>query len=230
MLLAGGGVVLSACGVKAYVPLTAANLGSAITAASKTFHTGHEVSTSSGVTTTIDFDNAGVFAFRMTQSSGAAGKGQSMIGIGGDRYLQVPGVTPAGKWLKVSASSNTAVITFQNVNPVTMVVRFNKGLKKLTYLGATKIAGTQVRHYRIVIDQQKYLQATGQGVGSANLGSSATLTEDLYLNDDNTLRRVTLALPGGVGNTQVDVTNWGKPVTIQAPPASTVVTSVAPKK
>lgn len=228
-VLACGGVILSACGgAKAYVPLTAANLSSTIAAATKNLHTGHEVATGNGITTTIDFNNSAVFAYRLTQSSASSANGRSLIGIGSDRYLQYPGVTPAGKWLKVSGSTNTPVITFKDVNPVTMVVRFNKGLKTFTYVGPTKIAGVQVQHYKLTIDQQKYLKATGQGLGSANLGSAETLTEDLYLNEDNTLRRVTLTLPGGVGNTQVDATNWGKPVTITAPQASTVVTSVQP--
>jgi len=230
-IIAAGGVVLTACGgSKAYVPLTAANFGSTISAAASTLRTGHEVSTSNGVTTTIDFDNSGVFAYRLTQSSGSAGKRQSMIGIGAVRYVQVPGVTPAGKWLKVSASSGAAVITFRDVDPATMVIRFNKGLKRFSYVGPTEIAGAQVQHYRIVIDQQKYLRATGQGLGSANLGSAETLTEDLYLNDDNTVRRVALALPGGVGNTQVDVTKAGTPLSITAPPASTVVTSIPTRR
>lgn len=194
--------------------------------AAKSLHTAHEVSTSNGATTTIDFDNSGVLKYRVTESAGS----QAIIGIGSDRYLQSPGAVPAGKWLKMPASSAVGALTFQDLDPVAMVVRFDKGLKTFAYLGPTKLGGTDVQHYRITIDQRKYLQAIGQGLGSANLGSSETLTEDLYLNDDNTLRRVTLALPGGVGNTQIDVTDWGKPTTIQRPPASAVMTSPPPTK
>lgn len=221
---------MSACGSTTYVPLTSANLATTITAASKNLHTAHEVTTGNGVTTTIDFDNSGVFTYRMAQSAastGTASQGETLIGIGADRYLQATGVTPAGKWLKVP-SGNGVPVSFAAIDPVGMVGRFNKGMTKFAYVGAAKIDGAQVQHYRLTIDQQKFLKATGQGLGSANLGSSETLTEDLYLNDDNTLRRVVLSLPGGVGNTQVDVTNWGKPITIQAPPASAIVTSVAP--
>lgn len=222
-IVAAGGLALSACGAKAYVPLTAGNLGATLTAATKNLHTGHEVSVGNGVTTTIDFDDSAALRYRLSQSSGSGT--QSLIGIGSVRYVQEPGVTPAGKWLKVTSGTGAAVLTFNDLNPVGMVVLFNKGLKTFVYLGSAKIAGAQVQHYRITIDQQKYLKATGQGVGSANLGSTQMLTEDLYLNGDNTLRRVKLTLPGGVGDTQIDVTNWGKPVTIEAPPASAVVTS-----
>ena len=219
--------MLSGCGgAHPYVPLTAANLGKAMTAATEGLHTAHEVSTSNGATATIDFDSSGVLKYRLTQTSGSSS--QSLIGIGSDRYLQEPGVTPSGKWLKVPSGSGAA-ISVEDLNPVAMVMRFDKGLKSFAYVGSTTIAGAQVQHYRIVIDQQKYLKATGQGIGSANLGSAETVTENLYLNDDNTLRRVTLALPGGVGDTQVDVTGWGRAVTIEAPPASAVVTSV-PKR
>lgn len=223
-----GAAGISACGAQAYVPLTSANLASTLAAGAKNLHTAREVTTGNGVTTTIDFDNSGVFKYRMTQSAGTS-PGETLIGIGTDRYLQDPGVTPAGKWLKVPSTNSGASVSFAAIDPVGMVGRFNKGLKQFAYVGASKIDGAQVQHYRLTIDQQKFLKATGQGLGSANLGSSETLTEDLYLNDDNTLRRVVLALPGGVGNTQVDLTHWGQPLTIEAPPASAVVTSVAPQ-
>ena len=199
-----------------------------MTAATASLRTAHEVSTGNGVTTTIDFDTAGVFRYRLSQAAG--GQAKTLIGVGADRYLQEPGVTPAGKWLKLPASSSAPSITFPQLNPVAMVVRFTKGMTKLVYIGATSIGGSQVHHYQITIDQQKLLQATGQSQGSANLGTGESITEDLYLNADNTLRRVALSLPGGVGDTQVDVTGWGAPVSIQAPPASSVVTSVRPVK
>ena len=228
-LAVGAVCALSGCGSTAYVPLTAANLGAQLSAATKDLHTAHEISTGNGSTTTIDFDNSGTLKYRLTQSAGGTTAAQSLIGIGADRYVQESGVTPAGKWLKVSSSTGLRVITFNDLNPVAMVVRFNKGLKSFAYIGPDKIDGAQVQHYRITIDQQKYLDATGQGIGSANLGSSQTLTEDLYLNDDNTPRRVKLTLPGGVGDTQVDITGWGKSITIEAPPASAVITSLSKK-
>lgn len=224
-----GASTLTGCGSKPYVPLTAANLGSVMTAAIAKFHTAHEVSTGSGARTVIDFDTSGPFKYRLTQAGGG-GPTKSLIGIGADRYLQDPGVTPSGKWLKLSTSSSTPVIRFADVNPVGMVVRFAKGISKFAYVGATKIDGAEVQHYRITIDQQKFLQATGQSQSSTNIGAGEQIAENLYLNKDNTLRRVTLALPGGIGDTQVDVTGWGAPVSIQAPPSSTVVTSVSPTK
>ncbi|GAC1386057.1 MAG: hypothetical protein NVSMB48_24140 [Marmoricola sp.] len=224
-----GATTLAACGGKPYVPLTAANLGPVLTAAGAKAHTAHEVSTGNGVRTVIDFDTSSLFAYRLTQTrTGAPAK--TLIGIGADRYLQDPGVTPAGKWLKLSTSSPTPVITFADVNPVAMVVRFAKSISKFAYVGATTIDGTRVQHYRITIDQQKFLQATGQSQSTTNIGAGELIAENLYLNSDNTVRRVTLALPGGVGDTQVDVTGWGSPVTIQPPPSSAVVTSVSSTK
>ncbi|MGN6161269.1 MAG: hypothetical protein ACTHOG_06130 [Marmoricola sp.] len=223
-------VVLSACGDKAYVPLTSANLVAAITAASKNLHTAHEVTTGSGVITTIDFDTSGTFTYRLTQAAASASTStETLIGIGGSRYLQAAGVTPVGKWVKLSATDTAEILTFKAIDPVAMVARFSKGQKTFRYAGAGKIDGAEVQHYRIVIDQQKYLQATGQGLGSANLGSGEALTEDLYLNDDNTVRRVMVSLPGGVGDTRVDITRWGSPVQIQAPAASTVIASTTKK-
>lgn len=230
VVLAGmGATILAGCGSRPYAPLTQANLGSVMAAAIAKLHTAHEVSTGSGVRTVIDFDTSGPFKYRLTQTGNGAPT-RTLIGIGATRYLQDPGLTPAGKWLQLSTASNTAVITFGQVNPVAMVARFAKGVSKFVYVGATTIDGARVQHYRITIDQQKFLQATGQSPSSTNIGAGENVTENLYLNGDNTLRRVTLALPGGVGDTQVDVTGWGAPVRIEAPPSSAVVTSVSPTK
>lgn len=219
---------LTGCGSEAYVPLTASNLASAMTAATSKVHTGHEVSTGSGATTTVDFDTSGTFKYRLSQTA-AGSSAKTLLGVGGDRYLQESGVTPTGKWLKLARSSAVPVITFAQLNPVAMVARLNKGATKFAYVGTAVIGGATVYHYRITIDQQKLLRATGQSQGTANLGANESITENLYLNRDNTPRRVILALPAGVGSTQFDVTGWGAPVSIQAPPPSAVVTSVAPK-
>lgn len=214
-----GTLSLAACGSSNYVPLTAENLSTQMEAAVQGKHSAHEVATSDGKTATIDFDNAGPLKYRIVAGSGSTA--QTMIGIGQDFYVQ----KGTGAWLKTNATADGIKLTASSINPVTMVTGFNKGMQKLTYLGASTIDGAQVRHYQAAIDQAKYLQSLGQGTGSANIGANEPITEDLFLNNDNTLRRVSIVMPGGVGNVQIDVTKWGEPVEISAPPATDVTTT-----
>lgn len=214
-------LVVAACGstTSHYVPLTAANISAQMVAAVQGKHSAHEVTASVGTTAIVDFDTSGTLRYRIESTAGSTV--QTLIGIGPDIYLQTSKATTA-KWLKAAASVAGSTVTAASINPVTMVTAFNKGLKNFTYIGATTIDGAQVQHYQVTVDQAQYQQSLGQGTGSANLGADEPVVEDLYLNRDNTLRRVLIAMPAGVGNVQLDVTKWGEPVTISAPPASDV--------
>lgn len=208
-------LALAACGSTKpkYTPLTEANIGAEMTAAVQSKHSAHEVSATGGTTFTIDFDTTAPLRYRFVSGGSDA---VTVIGVGADAYVQ----QSDGTWQK-----SPSKVTAANLNPVTMATGFLAGMQKFSYLGPTTIEGTAVQHYQVSIDQAKYLQASGQGTGSANLGANEPIVEDLYLNDDNSLRRMLVAMPGGVGNVQVDVTQWGEPVDIAAPPAGSVKTA-----
>lgn len=205
-------LALAACGSAKpeYTPLTEANIGAEMTAAVQSKHSAHEVSTTAGTTFTIDFDTTAPLRYRLVSNGADA---VTVVGVGPDAYVQQPG----GAWLK-----SPSKVTAATLNPVTMATAFLAGMQKFTYVGPTTVDGTAVQHYQVSVDQAKYLQSRGQGTGNANLGANEPIVEDLYLNDDNSLRRMSVTMPGGVGNVQVDVTQWGEPVDIAAPPASSV--------
>lgn len=227
--LAVGSTVLNACGASskpvAYVPLTKANFSSSMVAAVKGKNSFHEVTTSEGKTASVEFDaHGGVLVERITQQV-AASKGSPAgtivaILIGNDLYARkTPGKT-GNKWVKVQASdANLATATggVSKSNPAEVISDLTKGMTSFEYMGATDIDGAPVEQYQLTLTAA----AMGQGVGSTDLGANAPVTEAVYLNKDNTLRRLIVMTP--LGNVTVDFTDWGKPLGITAPPASDIM-------
>lgn len=227
--LAVGSTALSACGNSskqaAYVPLTQANFTSSMVAAVKGKNSFHEVTTSGGKTASVEFDaHGGTLVERITQqvpaSKGSPAGTIVAILIGNDLYARkTPGKT-GGKWVKVQASNaNLASVTggAAKSDPGAVVSNLTKGMTSFKYVGATEIDGTPVEQYQLTLTAA----AMGQGVGSADLGANAPVTEAVYLNKDNTLRRLIVMTP--LGNVTVDFTDWGKPLGITAPPASDIM-------
>lgn len=237
--LAVGSPALAACGGSsksakpAYVPLTQANFSSTMAAAVKGKHSVREVTTSGGRTASIEFDASGAsVAMRISQEvpatkTSSAGTLVAIL-VGNDLYARkTPGRT-GDKWLKYLASdANLAGVTggMGKVNPATMVEGLTKGVTSFKYVGATTIAGSTVEQYQLTLSS-----AALGGTSSTNIGADSSVGESIYLNEDNTLRRVVLTMPASVGNAQLDFTMWGQPLGITAPPASEVKQGTFVKK
>lgn len=220
---------LSACGSKSYTPLTQANFAKAISDASTNVKSVHmSMKASSRLTIDADFNYKKPVAMQMTMSL-KVNKATSTLSlrlIGNTIYLQVPPATPAGKWVKADAAAlgTGAAQSYTNLGPQGMAEQFKKGVKSITYVGATKVNGRSVRHYTVVADAAQLgtsLKALAAQVPS--LANVTTIAEQIYLSDDNVLQRMTITLPAPVGTMQVDFSNWDAPVTVTAPAASDIV-------
>lgn len=221
--VAVGSTVLVACGSSpkpaAYIPLTQNNFTSSMVNAVKDKHSLREVTTSEGKSASVEFDALGkTLAMRITQQV-AASKGSPAgtvvaILIGNDLYARkTPGRT-GNKWVKVQASdANLASVTggIGKGDPAAIVSSLTKGMTSFKYIGATEIDGRPVEQYQMTLTAA----AIGQSVGSADLGANTPVTESVYLNEDNTLRRLVVTTP--LGDVTVDFTDWGKPLGITAP-------------
>ena len=82
--------------------------------------------------------------------------------------------------------------------------------------------GEQLGHYKVELDTSKVKQFK-------ELPSQAevpkTVAYDLWLDDDNRMRKMTMEMAMGGAPTKMEVafTDWGEPVDIAAPPASEIV-------
>lgn len=213
-----------------YTPLTKATLTTHLTQAMTTRHSVH-MAMSMGSAMSMSADAA--FAnsqpkMAMTMQLVEAGKKVSVHErlIGKAAYVSIPGVTPAGKFFKITASTpelGAMMSSISGLNPDKLSASFAGDVKSLKYEGNATIDGTTVHKYAVKVDGRSALKTLG-GVASATKQElsqiPATIEETLYLNSDNTMRRATMSLNGQ--KVTVDMTRWGEPVSVSAPPASQI--------
>jgi hypothetical protein len=213
-----------------YTPLTKADFASTIAEASKSKGSAHmrmTLGTSVKASGDVNY-GGGTPSMKMAMDISQGGKRMRIqeILVDGVIYMSMPGVTPQGKYLKLD--SNTPGMgsfgdVLKNIDPASMVAQMTKSLKRLEYVGPAMIDGDQTRQYKLVVDAKKAVQS----LGLSGLPSSAAsaipdaMTYDAYFNADNTLRRITMKVMNEA--MQVDMTNWGAPVQVVAPPRSDVV-------
>jgi hypothetical protein len=143
--------------------------------------------------------------------------------VGGTMYMQIPGMTPAGKFIAISEDDATfgpMLKQLQNFGPDGAVAMMDKGVKDFRHVGTSTIDGKSYEHYRVTVDPSAVAGDLNLPSGAAS-SAPKSVTEELYLDSDNLMRRVTMNVDGH--KVIVDATDWGKPVHVTAPPASAIV-------
>lgn len=152
------------------------------------------------------------------------GQTLEMRQVDGLFYVSGPPVTPAGKWLEVDPQDSQNPMAQQltdlsrsgDLN--TTFDAFREGLEKVEYVGEEEIDGDTTDHYVFTVDAAKAAEAQGQMMPP---GAPEQLTYDVWLTDDDLMRRVSFEL--GPVKAVIDATEWGEPVDVEAPPASDIV-------
>jgi len=213
-----------------YTPLTKDNFASAIADSYKQKSSAHmEMTMGDTVKASGDVsyaDKSPGMKLAMTVSQSGQKLQIEEILVDGVLYMSSPGLTPSGKYVKIDSKTpgvGSMSDLLKNVDPASMIGQMTKSLDKLEYAGTTKIDGNSTHHYKMTVDAKKAVSS----LGLSDLPSSAataipdSITYDAYFNDDNTIRRITMDIMGQ--SMQMDMTDWGTPVTITAPKKSDVV-------
>lgn len=147
----------------------------------------------------------------------------SVVQVEGVIYIKgLPGMTKP--WLKVDpkgtlgkAMSTLGDLSKQS-NPRVMVSMM-EGVKGKV-VGTEQVGGVSTQHYAFVIPISAYGKAFGPELPK-QAGITKPLDVDFWVGDDNLPRKVNVVIDAAV-KTQTSVTysNWGKPVSIVAPPAA----------
>ena len=141
--------------------------------------------------------------------------------VDGVMYMAMPGMTPQGKFLKIDTKDPNS--PFGNLggvlqgDPLATFDAFDAGLEDATYVGAEDVDGEQLDHYVLTVDAEKAAKAQGTQVPSG----SGTVTYDLWIDDQDLMRR--LQFGSGATGMTLTLSDWGKPVTVKAPPASAIM-------
>ena len=75
----------------------------------------------------------------------------------------------------------------------------------------------------MTVDPSAAVAAMGDGTVPTDAASALEdVSYDLWLDDQDLMRRMQLDAPGGGGMT-ITTDDWGEPVTVKAPPASAII-------
>ncbi len=141
-----------------------------------------------------------------------------MLLVDGVMYIESP--QAEGTYMKYDLSdpSNPLGANFvDQLDPATAMTQFTQALSSVSSLGEEDVDGQTLAHYVMTIDTSKLKTA------SQSTEMPAELTTDVWLDDEHRMARSSIDL--GQGSTyDTTLSDFDKPVDIQAPPDDQVVT------
>lgn len=161
---------------------------------------------------------------RMTMSSAALGPQEmDMRLVDGVVYFAMPPMTPKGKFLALDTNDPSspygAMGGLRQMDPLSTFDAFDAGLRKVRYVGEETVSGETMDHYVLTVDTAAASRAQGQPVAA---GLPERLVYDLWLDEEDLMRKVSFDVNGMVAM-DMTMSDWGKPVTVKAPPAGKVI-------
>ncbi|TDW60952.1 hypothetical protein [Kribbella pratensis] len=173
------------------------------------------------VMTMDGFQTAKPPAASLTMTGGAfGGKSFKVLAIGKTAYLSIPGMTPAGKYLKVTgAQAGDVGQMLDGGDPTKIVKSFGGGVGSVNFVRSERIDGELLDRYDVSISTAKALNLQGRKLPA---GAPRTITYKLWMDKSHLVRRMTFELEGL--SMVMTMSDYNKPVHITTPPASKIVT------
>lgn len=158
----------------------------------------------------------GTTSMQLTMQSPEMGQGVIEVRmVAGMLYLSMPPMTPEGKFLALDVDDpNSPFGDLGGVaqgDPMGTFKAFDEGLRDVTYLGSEEVDGEEMDHYVLTVDGRAAAKAQGSPAGSV----PEELTYDLWLDDDDLMRRIQYTMAGG--GVTITTSDWGAPVAVEAP-------------
>ncbi|TCC40787.1 hypothetical protein [Kribbella speibonae] len=187
----------------------------------KAWHTVGTVTAQGSTLMTMDgYQTTNPVAMSM-EMSGAAfqGKTAKIVVIKKTAYLSIPGLTPAGKYKKVASGLNDQLTELiEGGDPTKIYKSFDKSMVDLKFVRTETIGGQQLDRYAVTVNTAKALALQGKKVPAQ---MPKTLVYSMWLDKSHLVRRMTFDLSGV--SMVMTMSDYNKPVTITAPPASKIV-------
>jgi hypothetical protein len=177
-----------------------------------------------------DTANPAEMAMTMTLPMGG-GKPADLRFVGGILYMSMGNLT-GGKFVKLDPKDPSGPLAgaglgqmLDQTDPAKMLTKMQAGISSVTYVGREDVSGRQLEHYRMSVDTAQVLKSMGSAAASqAPSGVPKTVTYDVWLDSQHRFAQMTMQLPvaGTKAAMKMELTDWGAPVHISAPPASQV--------
>jgi len=137
-------------------------------------------------------------------------------------YMAIPPTTPPGKFIEFDTTDPNSPLGdlggITGGDPLSTFDAFEAGLQKVRYVGEEDVDGEDMDHYVLSVDAKKAARAQGTPQAS---GTPRTITYDLWLDDEDLMRRMQFS-QAGAGMT-VSMDDWGQPVSVAAPPPAAIM-------
>jgi hypothetical protein len=163
----------------------------------------------------------------MSMTMPQLGKGKiEMRFVGGILYMQIPQMTPPGKFLAIDPQDRTSPLaksfagTTDQMDPLKAIKAMESAVQSAERVGKQTLGGVTVEHYKLDVDTSALVKGMDPAVAKqANLPD--TLTYDLWLDEQHRIRRTSFEMSGV--NFEATMSKWGKPVKVQRPSADQIV-------
>lgn len=159
-------------------------------------------------------------AMSMTMTGAAfQGKTAKIILVKNTAYLSLPGVTPAGKFAKILPQDAGGVgELLDSGDPTKIYKSFDKSMVSLKFVGEETVGGEKLERYAVTVNTAKALKFQGKKVPK---GVPATITYAMWMDKSHLVRKLSFDLSGV--SMVMTTSDYNKPVSITAPPASKIV-------
>lgn len=133
-----------------------------------------------------------------------------------------------GKFIKLDPSAQNGPMgdmsgMLDQMDPMAALKKLEPSIQKVTYVGPEDVSGQSLHHYEMTIDTAKMMSEM-KAPSEASKQVPKSLTFDIWLDGQDRLSKLTMDVPvaGTESKVELTATDWGKKVSIQAPPASQV--------
>ena len=143
-------------------------------------------------------------------------------------YLSMPPMTPKGKFVEIRPGDTSSPFAgmagqMQGVDPRDTFKAFENGLRKVEFVGEESVHGEDLEHYRLTVD----FRAAAKAQGMPHMaGMPKTVAYDMWLDADALMRRVEFEMAQQISMV-MEMSEWGEPVDIEAPPRKQIVPAPA---
>ena len=162
---------------------------------------------------------------RLTTRNKQLGGALRMVVARDAAYLSLPGLTPAGKFVRIDKDdprfARFAGAAVQ-LGPEASLEAFRTGLVSVEERGTEQVQGQPATRYAVTVDTVRALQAQGS---DAVPGMPAEMTYQVWLDRQDHMRRMSLRMQGV--DLRIELSRWNQPVTI-TPPAKTQLVDPPP--
>ncbi len=168
---------------------------------------------------------AGSSAMQLTMSMPALGKGAiEMRHVDKKIYLQLPGLTPAGKFIAIDPSDQRSPMgksfsgLTDQIDPLSAMKSMEAAVTEVDRVGESRLDGARVDHYRVQVDTTKLMKELRQPNPD---GMPRSLSYDLWIDADDLIRKMSFDVSGAA--VEMLLSDWGKPVSVERPSAGDIV-------